>query len=178
MQAQHVASIAHACAQNCQFCTTCAKFCQNKMHLHATNQPALNTFSTHELPVLQRQLPCCHFAQRNTPQAQATFEFLPPRGGFFCNCAQFPHSNAGANAVAHTNAICATRGADLHNYATTRILQLHYQYNFCNKKNLVGEPTRFCVLCLPRAINYLGLLIAACAAAKRAIGTRYGEQET
>ena len=30
------------------------------------------------------------------------------------------------------NAICATRGADLHNCATTRILQLHYQYNFYN----------------------------------------------
>lgn len=51
---------------------------------------------------------------------------------FFCNSTQFPHSNAGANAVAHTKAICATRGADLCNYATTRILQLHYQYNFCN----------------------------------------------
>ena len=58
-----------------------------------------------------------------------------------------------------------TRGANLHNYATTRILQLHYQYNFFNpattifnygtdttilqQKNLVGEPTRFCFFCLP-----------------------------
>lgn len=36
----------------------------------------------------------------------------------------------------------------------------------------------FTVMMRKNAIRYLGYLIAACAAARRAIGTRNGEQET
>ena len=148
MQAQHVASIAHACAQNCQFCTTCAKFCQNKMHLHATNQPALHTFSTHELPVLQRQLPCCHFAQRNTPQAQPTFEFFSNTGWLFlqlrttspqqcrckCCCTQMQFSQHGVP-------ICTTMPPlEFCNYTTNTIFQPYHKCNFAT----TPQPQQFC----------------------------------